>query len=180
MKRLTLLTFLLLLTTVSFLHAQEVGFGIRAGFSGAPAALSITDELAPNQHLEMYVGHTKISAPADNSGLFDRGALVFGANYQPRVNFGGRRMDGGAGLYANLGARLRYHLGMAAQRDGEMTMNSEEGYTLTPDVLAGGGLFVRLGQSLELFGEMNAAYRSPEGRKMSMGVETAMGLKIFF
>lgn len=183
MKRLTLLL-LLLLTSTTISLAQDVALSGRVGLANTPSTIGILQETGQysNQFIELYVGHSELFGSDSSGGVLDRGALVFGVNYQPRWNLTNPHAASGFGVYANVGARLRYHVGMASgpRRDGEMTMNAEEGYTLTPDVVAGGGVFLRMGYHFELFGEANGAFRSLEGRSMNLGAETALGMRIFF
>lgn len=122
------------------------------------------------------LGHTRWLAPYDDTALWERGALTLGGRYQPRWVVGSRKQ--GAGFYANLGARLRYHLGLVQRNQGEFTMNSTQGYTLTPDLLAGGGTFVRIGPWLEPFLEVNFLLKSDRGRRFGPALESALGVNI--
>lgn len=182
MKRLTLFCLLLLLTVSSVAYAQDVAFSGRLGFRNTPTTLGLFQETGRynNQFIELYVGHSNPFGSDSGKSIVDRGAFVFGLNYQTRWALTNCRLPNTFGLFANLGGRLRYHTGMAAERDGEMTMSTEEGFTLTPDVMLGGGAYFRMGHSIELFGEVNGALRSLTGHEMGIGAETALGLRFFF
>jgi hypothetical protein len=104
----------------------------------------------------------------------ERGALVLGLAAQP-IWFVGDRHSQASGFYANLGGRVRYHLALSGDR---FSMNMQTGgMTLTPEVVAGGGVFVRLVNAVELFGEVSGFLGSYTGRTWGGNLESCVGLR---
>lgn len=150
------------------LNAQvKTSFGVRAGWSGGPNGLTLRRVFAPNQAFEVVAGYNIKEGRGTELPFHKQGNTFLGIAYQPF--FMTCESDIGVGFFANLGARVRYH--------NYRPWSLEGASKITPDLFAGLGMQVELGESVELFGDLNIKYFNKLNNAYVMGLESGLGIR---
>ncbi len=172
MKRFTLALALTLLMSPLLMQAQLGSVGLRAGFNGAPGGLTGQYFMTERNAIEMHLGHTDWKGDAP---MMQRGALAIGGAYQRYIYVGDN--DNASGFYGQAGSRLRMHLGNI-HRAVEGKAGGTGTQKMTIDAYGGGGVFVRIAQTVEIFAEVNMGFGSPRGSKYGLMLDTGLGARL--
>jgi len=138
--------------------------GIRLGWSGAPNGLTIRQEVGPGQAFEFVAGYNGKVGRTQNLPFAQRGNSFIGASYAPYLRLAG------ISLNADFGARARLHHYRSWRSDGG-------GAKITPDLIAGGGIQVELGRSVQLFADLHLVYYNRYDNVYAPATESGLGIR---
>lgn len=144
--------------------------GIRLGWSGAPNGFTLRKDAGSGHAFEFVLGYNgKVGRTNEGLPPLKKGNTFLGASYAPYFLMSEGNL--GVALFADFGARLRYHHYRPIGVEGV-------GMKITPDLLAGLGIQVEFSESVEIFADLHINYYNRYDNIYVPGVESGLGFRI--
>lgn len=149
---------------------ERTSLGVRLGWSGGPNGMTLRKDMGNGNAFEFVAGYNaKVGRNADNLPAHKKGNSFVGASYAPYFLMTEGNL--GVAFTADIGARLRYH-------HYRPIVNSNAGWKITPDAIAGLGMQVEFSETVEIFADVHVNYYNRINNVYVPGVESGLGFRI--